>query len=135
MAGKFYAVASGRKTGIFKTWAECQAQVKGFSGARYKSFQTLEEAQRFVDGKTEQKLKTSLKTSGAEASTGFKPEIVIYTDGGSRNHGNRLGQHVKSNDKAAWAFLAVKGEREVANLAANTVRRIIAWKSWPSETR
>ena len=73
MAGKFYAVASGRKTGIFKTWAECQAQVKGFSGARYKSFQTLEEAQRFVDGKTEQKLKTSLKTSGAEASTGFKP--------------------------------------------------------------
>ena len=57
MAGKFYAVASGRKTGIFKTWAECQAQVKGFSGARYKSFQTLEEAQRFVDGKFEQKLK------------------------------------------------------------------------------
>ena len=134
MAGKFYAVASGRKTGIFKTWAECQAQVKGFSGARYKSFQTLEEAQRFVDGKTEQKLKTSLKTSGAEASTGFKPEIVIYTDGGSRNHGNRLGQHVKSNDKAAWAFLAVKGEREVAKSgseygATNNRMEIMAFRN------
>ena len=130
MAGKFYAVASGRKTGIFKTWAECQAQVKGFSGARYKSFQTLEEAQRFVDGKTEQKL----KTSGAEASTGFKPEIVIYTDGGSRNHGNRLGQHVKSNDKAAWAFLAVKGEREVAKSgseygATNNRMEIMAFRN------
>lgn len=26
----YYAVAKGRKPGIYGTWAECEAQVKGF---------------------------------------------------------------------------------------------------------
>ncbi|KAL7569022.1 hypothetical protein ACA910_021305 [Epithemia clementina (nom. ined.)] len=46
---KFYAVAVGRQTGVFETWDQCQAQVNGFSGAKFKSFQTREEAQSFVD--------------------------------------------------------------------------------------
>ena len=33
MAKKYYAVRKGRKTGVFATWAECQKQVTGFSGA------------------------------------------------------------------------------------------------------
>ena len=36
--GKYYAVKNGRQTGIFESWAECEEQVKGFSGAVYKSF-------------------------------------------------------------------------------------------------
>jgi len=35
---KFYVVWKGRKPGIYTTWAECEAQVKGFAGAEYKSF-------------------------------------------------------------------------------------------------
>ena len=38
MAKKYYAVRTGRKTGVFMTWAECQKQVMGFSGAEFKSF-------------------------------------------------------------------------------------------------
>ena len=34
---KYYAVKQGVKPGIYKTWAECEAQTKGFSGAQYKS--------------------------------------------------------------------------------------------------
>ena len=45
----YYAVRKGRKTGIFYTWAECEAQVKRYSGASFKGFQTREEAQLFVD--------------------------------------------------------------------------------------
>ena len=45
---KFYAVAAGRQPGIYSTWAECERQVKGFSGARFKSFKTREEASAFV---------------------------------------------------------------------------------------
>ena len=41
---KFYVVWKGRKTGIFTTWSECEAQVKGFTGARFKSFPTEAEA-------------------------------------------------------------------------------------------
>lgn len=45
----FYAVAKGRTVGIFMTWADCEAQVKGFSGARYKKFDTINNAQSFID--------------------------------------------------------------------------------------
>ena len=43
---KFYVVWKGRKTGIFTTWEACEAQVKGFTGAEYKSFTSMEAAQR-----------------------------------------------------------------------------------------
>jgi len=42
---KFYAVKKGKTPGIYKTWPDCQKQVKGFSGAVYKSFTSLEEAE------------------------------------------------------------------------------------------
>lgn len=46
---KFYAVKKGRKTGVFLTWEECEEQVKGYKGANYKSFSTLEEAKHFLE--------------------------------------------------------------------------------------
>lgn len=49
MASKFYAVRQGRKTGIFYTWDECKKQTVGFSGAVYKSFTTMEQAQEYLN--------------------------------------------------------------------------------------
>lgn len=46
---KIYAVRQGRKTGLFSTWAECQKQVTGFSGAEYKSFTSMEDAKAFLE--------------------------------------------------------------------------------------
>ncbi|MEE0434015.1 MAG: ribonuclease H family protein [Peptococcaceae bacterium] len=46
---KYYAVKKGRETGIFYTWPSCEAQIKGFSGAEYKSFKSLEDAKRYLD--------------------------------------------------------------------------------------
>lgn len=37
---KFYTVRKGHTPGVYTTWAECQEQVKGFSGAEFKSFGT-----------------------------------------------------------------------------------------------
>ena len=42
---KYYAVLKGRKTGIFENWAECEEQIKGFSGAQYKSFKSRSQAE------------------------------------------------------------------------------------------
>ncbi|HHP7232381.1 MAG TPA: viroplasmin family protein [Xenococcaceae cyanobacterium] len=42
---KYYAVLKGRTTGIFTNWQDCEAQIKGFSGALYKSFKTQAEAE------------------------------------------------------------------------------------------
>lgn len=50
MAKKFYAVKHGRTPGIYNSWADCKAQVDGFSGATYKSFPTKQEAEAFVGG-------------------------------------------------------------------------------------
>ena len=43
---KYYVVWKGRARGIYDSWAECEVQVKGFTGAEYKSFPTREMAER-----------------------------------------------------------------------------------------
>ena len=43
----FYAVPVGRKIGIFKTWEEAKRSVDGFSGAKFKKFNNLQEAENF----------------------------------------------------------------------------------------
>lgn len=42
---KFYVVWKGRRTGVFKTWDECSAQVSGYPGAQYKAFDSLPAAE------------------------------------------------------------------------------------------
>ena len=43
---KYYVVWEGHKRGIFKTWAECQVQTRGYAQAKFKSFKTLAEAKK-----------------------------------------------------------------------------------------
>ena len=42
----YYTVWNGVTPGIYSTWLECKAQVDGYEGAIYKSFPTLELAQK-----------------------------------------------------------------------------------------
>eukprot|EP01090_Pellita_catalonica_P004502 TRINITY_DN14327_c0_g1_i1.p1 TRINITY_DN14327_c0_g1~~TRINITY_DN14327_c0_g1_i1.p1 ORF type:complete len:155 (-),score=18.90 TRINITY_DN14327_c0_g1_i1:118-582(-) len=46
---KFYAVANGRKVGIYRTWDICSAQVTGYPKAAYKSFDTFDKAKSYID--------------------------------------------------------------------------------------
>ena len=48
MKKKYYAVAKGRKTGIFNSWEDCKKQVDGFSSAVYKSFESEAEAKKYI---------------------------------------------------------------------------------------
>ena len=55
---KFYAVRVGRSPGVYTTWDECRAEVHKHSGAVFKSFKSLAEAEEFVaqsDGRPEAK--------------------------------------------------------------------------------
>jgi len=47
---KYYVVWEGNEQGIFDNWTDCQLQIKGYPGARYKSFGTLEEAEAAFGG-------------------------------------------------------------------------------------
>ncbi|MDO7269858.1 ribonuclease H1 domain-containing protein [Shouchella clausii] len=49
---KYYVVWKGRKQGIFRSWADCEAQVKGYPQARFKSFPTLAEAEAAFQGQS-----------------------------------------------------------------------------------
>ncbi len=43
---KFYVVWRGVTAGIYESWEDCQRQVSGYEGAQFKSFISLEEAER-----------------------------------------------------------------------------------------
>ena len=43
---RYYVVWNGLNPGIYDSWEECQAQIKGVKQALYKSFATLPEAER-----------------------------------------------------------------------------------------
>ncbi len=48
---KFYAVARGRRPGIYTSWAGpggALEQIEGYSGALYRGFRTREEAERWL---------------------------------------------------------------------------------------
>ncbi|KAI5820471.1 Caulimovirus viroplasmin-domain-containing protein [Pyronema omphalodes] len=47
---KFYAVQSGFQPGVYTEWNDCLAQVRGFKGAKFKSFGSVADAQLFVTG-------------------------------------------------------------------------------------
>ena len=44
----FYAVANGRERGVFRSWPECEARVKGYANAVFKAFTTEAAARDFV---------------------------------------------------------------------------------------
>lgn len=96
MSGKkFYAVAKGRRPGIYTRWfgeGGAQAQVIGFTGAVYKGFQTRAEAEAFLEhppargGRRPPAAKPDAAPSGQQPSGDAVPEgsrVVIYTDGGA----------------------------------------------------
>jgi len=93
---KFYSVARGRNTGIFSAWfgpGGAEAQIKGFVGARYKGFPTIEEAREWLksmesgsgssSGKDCAKIKSVADSSIPDQEQLLKAgTVLIYTDGG-----------------------------------------------------
>ena len=73
--GKFYVVWKGIQPGIYTSWVECEAQVKGFPGARFKSFPTKAEAEEAFQSKPGSRTATK-KTTGTKT----KKESVISED-------------------------------------------------------
>jgi len=79
MGKKFYAVAKGRQIGIFTKWDEVQPLVNNFCGAKYKGFETKEQAQEFIDefsdGKNIAYKRPPVSVASGAASIGHKIDI------------------------------------------------------------
>jgi ribonuclease H-related protein len=80
----FYVVKEGYKQGIFDNWLECQAAVKGYRGAVFKGFETIDEAHAWNNKVS---VAESVAESSAEGSvqSGKDYEYEVYTDGSYRN--------------------------------------------------
>lgn len=50
---KYYVVWEGFAPGVYDSWDECQLQVDGYKGAKYKAFDTQEDAVEAFRGKAE----------------------------------------------------------------------------------
>lgn len=79
MAGKFYAVKAGRKTGIFNSWEECKRQVDGYPSASYKSFKTAAEAAAYIGLIPNQTAIANANNSPADFVT--DNTAIAYVDG------------------------------------------------------
>lgn len=86
-AKKFYAIASGRKPGIYDNWPAAQAQVTGYPGAKFKGFPSRAEAEVWMKNPTyfQSAAKNTRKARSYSSDTSPKTgEVTIYTDGGAR---------------------------------------------------
>ena len=98
----FYAVAAGKEVGIFSTWTECEASVRGFKNAVYKKFKTRGEAEEFI---ATNPIPSSSQTKSPKGPAvlclsktadlvkaleeEFKPDSYVYTDGACSNNGQQ----------------------------------------------
>jgi len=70
---KYYVVWRGFKPGIYTQWEECKKQVIGFDHAQYKSFASLEEAERAYDNSYDNIRELKGKKNLLELTTDRKP--------------------------------------------------------------
>lgn len=105
---KVYAVRKGQKTGIFNTWDECRKQVIGFSGAEYKSFKTLKEAEEYLKGEDREDTQVAFDSDDGNRSDKL---VVAYVDGSYDIANHRYG----SGLVILW-----KGQKETYNFMGDT---------------
>ena len=75
----FYAVRVGKTPSIYKTWTECQANTSGFPGAVFKGFETLVEAEAFMEG-VETAVTVEQPSSDVQGIDKLPP-VYAFTDG------------------------------------------------------
>lgn len=84
---KYYAIVSGRKTGIYDNWPDAQAQVIGYRGAKFRGFPTRAEAETWFKNPNYSREEVKTTRKAGHSIEGVSPragEVTIYTDGGAR---------------------------------------------------
>ncbi len=115
---KYYAVKKGRNPGIYTSWDSCLKEVKGFSGAVYKSFKSKKDAISFMED-TEKKIEVDEDTVIAYVDGSFNlPEktygagVVLIKDG--------YEEHFKkAYSDSFYTHRNVAGEVKASELAIN----------------
>lgn len=115
----YYAVKVGRETGIFRTWAECQTQVKGFSGAVYKGFQNMADAEEYLKEGNEK------KEGDMDVPTGKYDAVIFaayeYLPGKDKGHDGTLTFGIVADTR--MGRITLSRERQIS-LKSNVHARV-----------
>ncbi len=78
---KYYVVWRGKQPGVYTDWDECFEQVKGFEGAKYKSFSSITEAEEAFQKTPEEyiqpKATATKKTISPLCGRGAGGEVIV----------------------------------------------------------
>lgn len=113
---KYYAVKKGRNPGIYTSWDSCLEEVKGYSGAIYKSFKTLEEANEFMTGIKEE-IEIGKNAVIAYVDGSYNQKLKVYGAGVVYITDGEEIELMKSFDDAYHTHRNVAGEVKASELA------------------
>lgn len=105
---KFYAVLIGKVPGIYTDWGEAEKSVKGFRGAKHKSFATRREAEEYM-GLNEDNVESKLEGENEieiESVNDSENKLIIYTDGSSTKFKKGF-----EHETGGYGFVYTKSER------------------------
>lgn len=139
---KFYAVARGRKPGIYTVWfgpSGAHVQVNGYQGARFKGFPTQAEAEEWIEQQAAGVQSSPYKKNSAPPKEDYDDSsddgaIRIFTDGGALGNPGPGGYGIVILDKAGRQELS-GGYRNTTNNRMELMGAIVALKQFASPER
>src|SRR6266481_3408902 len=134
---KFYVVRCGHQPGIYRSWEECRIHVDGYSGADYRAFSLLKDAEDYLKNGVTRPEPPSTEQNDADnvAATSTVPpaavgkrvssrHVVIYTDGactgnpGPGGYGVVLVHGIERKELAAGFRLTTNNRMEILGCIA-----------------
>lgn len=143
---KYYVVWEGLQPGVYSTWAECQAQVKGVKGAMYKSFKGItrtraeeifrqEKPDSFYasptsgkNAKTTKKAKSTIEeTTALRSQMGIHPDAIAVDASSQGNPGlmEYRGVVVETGDEVFHSQVYPQGTNNLGEFLA--IVHAMAW--------
>lgn len=134
---KYYAVARGRKPGIYTVWfgpSGAHVQVDGYQGARFKGFPSYAEAEAWIKEQSSVTKFPSVSTnkrSSAQHEELDDADIKIFTDGGAINNPGPGGYGIVIIENGARREFS-GGYRNTTNNRMELMGAIVALSQFPS---
>lgn len=109
---KTYAIVGNQYEGLYtKPWSQVQKFTQTKPAPKYKGFTSRAAAEKWFTEQTGAGNNHAhhYQTIYDGQLHPIDSQYYLFTDGGSRNTGNRAGGHVKASDLAAWAIALFAG--------------------------
>lgn len=117
---KYYVVWDGVTPGIYTSWQECQLQIKGYEGAKYKSFDTREEAEKAIHSSPYEYIGTKAKQKLPDKYPETVIENSLAVDAACSGNPGAMeyqGVHLASRQKI-FHFGPMKGTNNIGEFLA-----------------